>query len=507
MKRTLTRLLTLTLCPLTTLALRAQETPARAVGLAQTFSDASQISFSPAGNLIAVAGNGSVRLLDARTEKDQRTLGGAGGSNVWLEWSRDGRRLTVFKKTLKADRSVEVWNAETGELIGAVRGLPSLFRTELSLSGDRLLGVDEDNVARAWSVRDGRLIAEIRPKKKGSFFRPVYTTVAWSPDGRSLLTNDSKGVAELWDGETGKLKAQLTRRPEGYRDLTVGWEMTPNGLCHKADDQVRTVFLAGGRRLLTMTSRELPRLWDAETGQLLAVLKHPLEKDGKWPGSEDRCQNYRFGARPDWERPADDALYLTFDRGFGLWDTRTGAVIRYFPDAGEPVAFIEGGQTILTFWQPATEDLKFSQIFSNLNELRFYDAATGTLKKQFKRSPVSPSEFAFSPDGQTIINRSSTRIVLLDAASGQVKARLPTDGCDFSLLDRFLCFPLEVSAHGGFLLTQEKGRIRLWDAASGQLVEKLDAARQPASFSPDGRWLATGGKEKNAMLLWEVSGH
>jgi WD40 repeat protein len=106
--------------------------------------------------------------------------------------------------------------------------------------------------------------------------------------------------------------------------------------------------------------------------------------------------------------------------------------ICYFLDAGEPVAFIDGRQTILTFWQPATEDLKFSQLFS--------------------------------------------------------------------------C-PLEVSAHGGFLLTQEKGRIKLWDAASGQLVEKLDAARQPASFSPDRRWPATGGKEKNVMLLWEVSGH
>jgi WD40 repeat protein len=53
-------------------------------------------------------------------------------------------------------------------------------------------------------------------------------------------------------------------------------------------------------------------------------------------------------------------------------------------------------------------------------------------------------------------------------------------------------------------VTQAKDRIRLWDSEKGQLIDDLAAAKKPAQFSPDGRWLATGSKQKNTMLLWEV---
>jgi WD40 repeat protein len=78
------------------------------------------------------------------------------------------------------------------------------------------------------------------------------SSVCFSPDGRQVLTGSSDNTARLWDAATGR---QL-RRFEGHTD----W--------------VRSVcFSPDGRQVLTGSVDKTARLWDAATGQELRGLK------------------------------------------------------------------------------------------------------------------------------------------------------------------------------------------------------------------------------------------
>ena len=46
--------------------------------------------------------------------------------------------------------------------------------------------------------------------------------------------------------------------------------------------------------------------------------------------------------------------------------------------------------------------------------------------------------------------------------------------------------------------------VRLWDASTGALVWGTNEGRDPAEFSHDGQLLATVGKDKKTVLLWEA---
>jgi WD40 repeat protein len=41
------------------------------------------------------------------------------------------------------------------------------------------------------------------------------TCVAWSPDGRSVLTGNQDETARIWDAETGRQKALLNGHSHG----------------------------------------------------------------------------------------------------------------------------------------------------------------------------------------------------------------------------------------------------------------------------------------------------
>jgi hypothetical protein len=115
-----------------------------------------------------------------------------------------------------------------------------------SPDGKRVLTGSSDGTARVWDAEMGQQKALL----KGHTDR--VTSVAYSPDGKRVLTGSQDKTARVWDAETGQQKASL----EGHTGPVFS-----------------VAYSADGKRVLTGSSDHTAQVWDAETGQKKALLK------------------------------------------------------------------------------------------------------------------------------------------------------------------------------------------------------------------------------------------
>ncbi|MBO0800427.1 MAG: serine/threonine protein kinase, partial [Blastocatellia bacterium] len=128
-----------------------------------------------------------------------------------------------------------------------------------------------------------RFSSDIRHKK-------IVYAVAFSPDGKRLVTGSSDNTVKLWDAATGEKTLIL----KGHTDAV--WSMA---------------FSSDGKRLASGTRDGIIKLWDAATGQTLITLTGLLRPVISLAFSPD---GKRLAAGSD-------------DRTVKLWDTATGLVL------------------------------------------------------------------------------------------------------------------------------------------------------------------------------------
>jgi WD40 repeat protein len=104
---------------------------------------------------------------------------------------------------------------------------------------------------------------------------------------------------------------------------------------------------------------------------------------------------------------------------------------------------------------------------------------------------------AFSPDGKTIITAGTNSLRLGDAATGKLV---------WQRTENHSPSPSLFSPDGKLLMTKDRDSILLLDPATGRLIRRLSGkCSSPATFSPNGDVLATGGGEDgNVCDLWNT---
>ena len=378
--------------------------------------DAGGVAYSPDGLTLACNDWDSrgLKLWEAATGRFKNSFVHVPTHDVrWIMYSPDGLTLALAEYSGR----VSLCDAATGQLIGTLEGHTSTI-VDVTYSPDGLtLVVSGRGTINLWDTNTGRLKATLNARAENSRYEPPG--VAYSPDGLTLASASGKFI-NLWDTDTGNLKATL----EGHVQAVWALTYSPDGLTLASASYDGTI-----------------RLWDATTGQSKAILREHAE------GDLTRYDNDLF--TPD-------------------------GSLAYSPD----------GQTL------ASAAGKF---------INLWDVNTKTLKTTLRSGKGRIGDVTYSPDGRTLANTDGPAINLWDADTGDLKATLKSVCPLYSLA---YSPDGSVLAGGGF-----DGTVKLWDTATGKQEATLRGRQNfiwGVTYSPDSSTLASG-DWAGVVLLWDLT--
>ncbi|KIN97760.1 hypothetical protein M404DRAFT_159515, partial [Pisolithus tinctorius Marx 270] len=289
-----------------------------------------------------------------------------------------------------AHGGLEDWPAVQLCLQGHNAGVNSVA---FSPDGRKIVSGSDDDTVRVWDAERG---VQIGSPLEGH--TKSVTSVAFSPDGKRIVSGSGDKSVRVWDAERG---VQIGSPLEGHTDLVYSVAFSPDG-----------------KRIVSGSRDKTVRVWDAERG---VQIGSPLE------GHTKSVTSVAFS--PDGKRIVSGSR----DKTVRVWDADRGVQIGSHLEGHTEqvfsVAFSPNGKWIVSGSRDKTVRVwdaeRGVQIGSPL-EGHTNSVTSVAFSPDGKR--ISVTSVAFSPDGKRIVSGSGDNTVRVWDAERGVQIGCPLEG-------------------------------------------------------------------------------
>jgi WD40 repeat protein/tetratricopeptide (TPR) repeat protein/tRNA A-37 threonylcarbamoyl transferase component Bud32 len=505
--------------------------------------------FSAQGNLMATVAGGEMRLWDLTTGQERLRLPARPGWPGTVQADAGGRLLRVEQSTGPIHYDLVTGTTRRASAVPpggkfSVKGHLALLPTDregeielrdmvtgqkrATLAGSILHANFTDDGRWVWVKQPGRGVT-LYDAAKGTLrraLRNVNDVRGVSPDRGTLLGQDSEGQYQLWDLDTGQVRAQFPGQADWYHHAFSPDSRFLAGTCQVIDPLLSTVRYAGVMICDPATGRLLHTCWYAEapvysltaTGGLLTA-PSPTRVLSTVNALQAACGVALSGPARMTFSPKGETLAVVVREEdlmgnqryvVRLFTTDTGQERgRYSQDTEVHVTqFTPDGQTLITATplsvDPGTWEYAHSRQAAHLprgvapadrakKEVILWDVAGGRGRATLKDLP---GRISLSPDGRYLLSQTfaadgPVEVAWWDLGTGQPCGRL-RDGTGPALFTR----------DSGTLFIPVRGAVRQVNAVDGRERRFYPGVGDPVTLMPDGRALVS--VETGRLAAWDL---
>jgi Tol biopolymer transport system component len=284
-------------------------------------------------------------------------------------FSPDGRRIA----TASGDKTVKLWNAETGQLIRTFTGhTGTVFSVAFNPNGMRLASGSLDETVKLWNAETGQEIRTITGHSGN------IISITFSPDGTRLASGSLDKTVKLWNAETGQVIRTMTGHSSNVHFVA---------------------FSSGGARIISVSYGAI-KVFDANTGREISNIDLEDPVDTAVCSPDGRSVITSVGSQGELK----------------IWDLETGRETRTIPMAGK-------GEGFAAAYSPDGRYIVTDHSDSNIT---IWHVETGREQRTLTGHSDGTIAFAFSPDGRRILSGSGDATAKIwDAETGREIRSLP----------------------------------------------------------------------------------
>ena len=433
------------------------------------------LSYSPNGRILAAGGGDDpVRLWDAETGKEIRTVG-----DTWVNAMAFTPRGSVLA-TAGAFKTIHLWEVATGKEIRKLEGHQAAIKAlALSPDGSMIASGGQDGTLLLWEVLWSKVITPFKGHTG------EIDALAFSADSTLLASAGGDRSIRLWDCDNDR--------------FVRAWD----GLCAVG----ALVFSADGKLLISGGDDQMVRVWRVADGKLLHTLKGHTgsvvsllaRRDGKIVSSaRDRAiriwdlSNFNEVGRIARDIGDSDALAISKNNKF-LACAGTNDTVRIFDAALEREIMPGSGQRAGVSAVALAPNGQYLVSGSAIGKIHLWDAKAGQEIRHWSCPVEAAVVLAISPDSRTVVSGAgSDAIRFWDPRTGRETMSLPAGGANPVLSLRYAPDGATVAVGRRF------GAVELWDIKQKKIVQQYDygAPAYALAFSKDGATLAASGGNK-----------